>query len=373
MEIEQRLKDLLQKSHDNFLKVGAHYAAKGDLDILVEILRQKPHWIHKRGSHGRTMLWEAVNHRKKEAVLYLLDQGADIHAPGCHFSQHSLEISPYCLALLKSYEDIADLLLSRGAKYDVFAAAYLGDDKAFLAFYRKDPQCILQNYEAVLLQEMSSLLHYAVVGQNRELIEFMLEKRPEVEKYSKWLLQFAFWEKNYDIVSALVKAGADTSQYIISEVLEAGIAMQMQTLGFKIDINHPNEMGWPPLVYACRGDNGEHPEEILELLAAGADIHVRNSKAQTALHTAAKAGFPSVIQVLLDAGAEVNALDSKGETPLFYAFRSKVKKRRKLLKGIELLLAAGADIKLKNKKGQSPSSYLASVKAEDDLHDFLKI
>lgn len=367
MEIEQKVKSLLAKTHDNFLKVGAYYSARGEIEIIEEILRQRPHWIQTRGSHGRSMLWEAVNHNKEKAVLYLLERGADIHAPGCYFSQHYLEISPYCLDLHKSFPNLAELLLQHGAKYDIFAAAYLGDYQAFLSFYQADPHCIFQNYKAVFLEEMSSLLHYAVVGQNREIINFILGKRPEVKKYSKWLLQFAFWEDNYDIVAALVKAGADTSQYVISEVLDEEVAGYMRNLGFKIDINHPNKMGWPPLVYACRGDNGEHPEEVSALLAAGANIDARNSKGQTALHTAAKAGFPKVIQVLLKAGAEVNVRDDKGESPLFYAFRSSVKKRENLLKGVELLLAAGADIKLVNKKGITPFQFLKSSKAKEDL------
>ena len=75
-DITQKVELLLQKTHDNFLKVGAHFAAKGDLLMLEEILRQKPHWLNHRGSHGRTLLWEAVNHGKIGSIQYLQDKGA---------------------------------------------------------------------------------------------------------------------------------------------------------------------------------------------------------------------------------------------------------------------------------------------------------
>ena len=69
-------------------------------------------------------------------------------------------------------------------------------------------------------------------------------------------------------------------------------------------------MGWPPLVYTCRGDNGEHPDEILRLLELGADINVQNYKGKTGLHCAAKAGFLNVINLLMEKGADLDATDN---------------------------------------------------------------
>ena len=108
------------------------------------------------------------------------------------------------------------------------------------------------------------------------------------------------------------------------------------------------------LVYACRGDNGEHPDEILRLLGFGADIDVRNYKGKTGLHYAAKAGFLTVINLLIEKGATVDALDNSGETPLFEAIRSTIKDGEKQRAAIEALLIKGANPNLKNSKGQTP-------------------
>ena len=117
------------------------------------------------------------------------------------------------------------------------------------------------------------------------------------------------------------------------------------------DINTMGTGGWPPLVYACRGDNREHPEEVQRLLDLGADIDVRNYKGKTALHYAAKAGFLKVINLLIEKGATVDATDKEGETPLFEAIRSTIKDGDKQQGAIEALLLKGANPNLRNRKG----------------------
>ena len=141
-DIAQKVEQLLQDTHDNFLKVGANYAGKGDLLMLEEILRQRPHWLNQRGSHGRTMLWEAVYHGKIGSIQYLLDKGAEIEAPGCHFSEHLVEISPICLARLRGDASVEEILLQYGAEYDIYSAAFLGDESTFRKKLKEDPEVL---------------------------------------------------------------------------------------------------------------------------------------------------------------------------------------------------------------------------------------
>ena len=124
-------------------------------------------------------------------------------------------------------------------------------------------------------------------------------------------------------------------------------------------------MGWPMLVYVCRGDNREHPEEIERLLALGADIDVRNYKGKTGLHCAAKAGFLQVIQLLIEKGATIDALDKNGETPLFEAIRSTIKNSEKQRAAIEALLVKGANPNLKNGKGLTPLQVAQRMRRAD--------
>ena len=119
------------------------------------------------------------------------------------------------------------------------------------------------------------------------------------------------------------------------------------------------------LVYACRGDNGEHPDEILRLLKLGADIDVRNYKEKTGLHYAAKAGFLTVINLLIERGATIDATDNNGETALFEAIRSTIKDSEKQRAAIEVLLAKGADPNLKNRKGLTPLQVAQRMRRAD--------
>ena len=119
------------------------------------------------------------------------------------------------------------------------------------------------------------------------------------------------------------------------------------------------------LVYACRGDNGEHPDEILRLLELGADIDVRNYKGKTALHYAAKAGFFTVINLLIEKGATIDAPDNNSETALFEAIRSTIKDGEKQRAAIEALLVNGADPNLKNGKGLTPLQIAKRMRRAD--------
>lgn len=362
-----KVSDLLLKTHNSFLKVGAYFAGKGDLLMVEEILKQRPAWIHTRGSHGRSMLWEAVNHNRKDMVAYLLEKGADIEAPGCHFSEHLVEISPYCLALRKGNSEMAEFLLTKGAEDDIYSAAYRGDISTVKKIVQNKPEQIKLIHPKAYDKTWASLMHYAVAGGNLEIVRLAGEKGAHVKAYSRWLLTFALWEDAWDIMELLVEFGADPQVLTISSVLPETVADRLKALGFTHDINYPNEMGWPPIVYACRGDNGEHPEEVLALLKAGANIHARNLKGSTALHTAAKAGFNRVVELLIKNGAEVDAEDNFGNTPLFMGISSGIKKQERLLKSIACLLKHGANVHHVSKQGKTVEILLKKAKNKDYL------
>ena len=44
-------------------------AAKGDIEALRQLLAQHPEFLHKRGPHNRTLLWEAARRGKLSAIL----------------------------------------------------------------------------------------------------------------------------------------------------------------------------------------------------------------------------------------------------------------------------------------------------------------
>ena len=358
----------LTGKESDFLKIGVAAAGRGDIDAVKQLLVHKPEWIHTVGSHGRTMLWEAAYRGKLDMVKFLIERGAKMNLPGCHLSQHALEITPYCVARHEGRNDVADYLQQQGATVDIHTAAYLGDYETVYALLESDADLVNVGYlDSVMLPSgqphsvehrhaaWATPLCYAIVGGNIKIVELLISKGASVREQSALLLDHAVSNDRVDIVKMLIENGADISQ--APRVLDDNSAMRKLLKSHGVppeDINALDNMGWPQLVYVCRGDKGEHPEKVLKLLKLGADIDVRSSKGKSAMHCAAKAGFLKVIDVLLENGANIDAVDHKGDSSLTEAIRSTIKNREKQRATIEALLNKGANINLKNKNGQTP-------------------
>ena len=372
-------KTQLTGKQSDFLKIVVAAAGRGDLEAVRQFLDDKPEWLHTIGSHGRTMLWEAAYRGKLDVVQFLVEQGADINLPGCHLSQHDLEITPYCVARHEGRDDVAEYLLEQGAEIDIHTACYLGNYENVVTLLEKDPNLVNSGYlQSVMLPsgqphsvehrdtDWATPLCYAIVGGNLKIVELLISKGAQIETHSKLLLDQAVSEGRVDITKLLIDNGADPSMAprVYDDNSEMSVLLKSHGVPSK-DINALDKMGWPPLVYVCRGDKGEHPETVLRLLKLGADIDVRSSKGKTALHCAAKAGFAKVIDVLIDNGAKIDAIDNHGETALYEAIRSTIRKREKQRAALVALLNHGANPNIKNKRGLTPLQVAKQVRKED--------
>ena len=132
----------LTGKQSDFLKIVVAAAGRGDLEAVQALVEADPRWVHTVGSHGRTMLWEASYRGKQAVAEFLVECGADVNASACHYSQHYVEISCYCIARVKGRHALADYLLERGATVNVFTAAYLGETAAVAGFIEADPMLL---------------------------------------------------------------------------------------------------------------------------------------------------------------------------------------------------------------------------------------
>ena len=369
----------LTGKQSDFLKIVVAAAGRGDLKTVRQLLDDNPAWIHTVGSHGRTMLWEAAYRGKLEMVQFLLERGADINLPGCYHIQHRLEITPYCVARYEGRDLVADYLLQHGATLDIHTAAYLADYEAVRSQLDNDPRLVNSAYlQAVMLPAgnphtfehretaWATPLCYAIRGEDPAIVELLISRGATIEPYSERFLDYAVSGNRIKITTLLLENGADPNK--APRILDDNSDMSKLLKSYGAppkDINDQGDMGWPMLVYVCRGDNREHPDKVLRLLELGADIDVRNYKGKTALHCAAKAGFLSVIDLLIEKGATIDAPDNNGETALFEAIRSTIKDGEKQRAAIEALLVKGANPNFKNGKGLTPLQIAKRMRRAD--------
>ena len=352
---------LLTGKASDFLKIGVAAAGRGDLATVRAVLDEKPEWLLRVGSHGRTMLWEAAYRGRLGVVEHLLDRGADIDACGCHFTPLLVEISAFCAARHKKHHAVAKLLRSRGARVDFHTQVFLGERDAVVAALRADPALAGAQKPQQDPNVCATPLHYAVSPGHAEIVALLLEHGADPRPYGYWLVRFCIWRDRADILEMLLSAGLDpaTAEPPRSGLTNPAIIELLRSCGIAYGPDHA-EGGWPPIVFQSRGDRGGSVERVRELIAAGADVNARNYKGQTALHCAARAGFRDIVALLLDHGAIVDAEDDQGQTPLATALRSTVKDKAKLRDVARLLAAAGANPHQPDKKGRTPQRVAAA-------------
>lgn len=334
----------------DFLKIGVAAAARGDIKKVREILKAKPKWVRRVGSHGRTMLWEASHRGKLEMVKYLVRRKADVDACGTRYTPYFVEVSCYCIARHKNHDDVAEFLLSKGAKLNIHTAAFLSDLSAIKQFLKQNRKLLNEGHSQYLMGKKradgldfylapapwATPLCYALRGGDVDTAEYLIKRGAKIKGNEESL--FIAADEDSEKIRLLLASGADPEFA-------------------PTDIPDPDE-----LVYLCRGDRGGNPDEVLRLLSLGLDVNFQDHKGKTALHRASRSGFVEAAGILIEKGADVDREDPKGETPLFDALRSTIKRVEKLKEVIKLLLHAGADPNHENHKGESPANVAKNLK-----------
>ena len=291
-------------------------AQQGDLPRLEALLREHPGYLSKRGSHNRTLLWEAARAGKLALVRVLVEAGAEVNATGCYNGETLVQITPFCAARYYRREAIAEYLWEKGSTLDVFRAAFLGDHARVERELAAEPD--LLNAEDHLDEiYYVPLLSFAVAGGHADLASFLINRGASVAPYSAQLIGLAAKAARKDLIDALLAGGADLRVVGVGVFVQVSdLTLLADLLGKGLSANRRDDNGFPPLVYVSRGDKGEHPEKVQLLLDHGAEVNAIGPHGKTALHYAATAGHLRVSQLLLERGADPTLLDEAGYTAL---------------------------------------------------------
>ena len=296
-------------------------AATGNIEALRELLTRHPERLNQRGSHNRTLLWEAVRRGKLPAVQWLVEQGADVNATGRYNGESFVLLTPYCAAIYYRRPEVADYLRAQGAQEDIFRSAFLGDIQAVERELSAHPDLINVEDPQDRLYYVP-MLSFAVAGGQMDIVEFLLKQGALVAPYSLQLLSLAAKVASKPMLELLLAHGA---QVVDLGALYFSNTYTLDILRFLLEHGaspiRKGENGFPPLVYLCRADKGEHVDKVRLLLEYHAPVNGLGPQGRTALHYATAAGFLDVMTVLLDHGADYRIRDVQDETPLALARR----------------------------------------------------
>jgi ankyrin repeat protein len=291
-------------------------AGRGDLAGVRALLAEHPEFLNRRGSHNRTLLWEAARQGRLEMVQWLVEQGAEVDATGAYSSESQVQLTPYCAAIYYRRPAVAQYLSPQNPQLDVFRAAFLGDQERVAQALAADPSLLWAEDPADPIYFMP-LLVFPVAGGQAAMLAWLLQQGAPVAPYSAGLLCRAAAASRMDLLELLIAYGADV------RAVEGGVfavTSDLDILTFLLDrgtsATRTGKNGFPPLVYVARGDKGGHADKVELLLKYGAEVNARGPGGRTALHYAAAGGYTAVIQVLLAHGADPDLRDAQGQTAL---------------------------------------------------------
>jgi ankyrin repeat protein len=372
-------------------------AARGDADAVRVFLDADARLVDRPDHLGGTPLHRAVLGGSADVVNLLLDRDANIHAvhgsarglaAGLVHDIHAIDLAIWGGRRLGNNLGIAQLLVSRGATYDMTVAAALGDLGRVRRILDDDPSRI---YETRPCGRRP--LSAAVEFGNDDIARLLLERganptwdEPAAPRGSA--LHSASARGSLDMVTLLLDHGADPNEDVDSTASALAFAATpeiralLQSHGAGLDdfdtseFEHDDEalrrfaadpgnshrvgaaftmsadrpelldrlhgagLRMPAVHTACQGYLLK-ADALPTLLAHGMSADQMNWQRQTLLHLASAANSSECAAILLDAGATMTARDEEyRSTPLGWAART----NSTVL--IEFLLSRGAPTNL---------------------------
>jgi ankyrin repeat protein len=378
-----------------------YYCSLGGLLEPTKRLIQKGVNVNlEEGDLGCPLL-AALRNRHENIARLLVDFGADAAAivpdwPGGVTALH--------VAAKDGYEFLAADLLSKGATVE--AKTNSGETPLYMAVENEHLEIVKQLLDHGANIEVEDHvgnvpLHNAVYNRDEPILNLLLSKGADMEKTDRMgrtIAHIAVETEQLDLFLSLMVRGADTRASDIwgQTITHYAAANGLETIVDRGLDYTEREDNFGKTALHIAADAGQ-PGVVEVLLRAGANIEARSISDQTPLYYAAAAGHASVVQQLLEAGANLKARDKYGASILYAAatagedaedtvelllerIEHKSKLGRTLLHHaaaagdknmVELLIERGVDLDAKTTAGET-ALYLAMIRERDEIVRLLR-
>lgn len=249
----------LHLTNQNFITLFEMSLRSRNIDIIRMLIKAMDKRLHGWGCS--TPLHDSLIYGNIEAVIMLLEAGADVNVPNIH----------------------GDTLLH-------FAVRYRDKDLVEV-LWKYQPNVNISN------QRGQTPIFDAIRTESTKLIEMLLKREADINIKDK--------EGNTPLGTA-IRYDKDSIQLL---------------LRYRADVNATNRMGETPLFHTIEINDIQKMEILVN---ADANVNIQDVNGNTALHIATDKGYSALIELLLlKANANVNIVNKWGETPLHKAVSAK--------------------------------------------------
>ena len=326
---------------------------------LIDLLIQRGLNVNQKLNNGLYPLQKAIQSHNLDAIIFLLQKGADPYRSNLLSLLSSLSLDEQKMILITAF----------GGGYDIGLFENSTNRLQFISILRDNPEIekrfdnILSFYRDLLMQDKQNFYDWDSLkiifqweGFREPLLKFFAEKvagEPEKSKreaFGQNIRYFPDWD-NKGFAKALLE-NIKTSSY-----------SQLQIQEFLEFIGSWVYVPWQS--YFLRPDNFDLFQELISIEGVFDPAYVFLN-GSTWLHNAVLAKNADIIPWLLSQGILIDA-KANGFTALDYCF---VTQQGIMPDMAKILVESGADVNTLNIQGMSPLSYAYSIK-DYSLLDFM--
>jgi ankyrin repeat protein len=224
-------------------------------------------------------------------------------------------VTPLQIAVLQRQLEVAQLLISKGAKYDVFSASGLGQLDRLKELLKENPQSATN--QLLSGTYLMTPLVFAAGGGHITVAEFLLANGAKMESSSNGdaALLIAVLNGHRDMVAFLLRHGANpnaadhriTALRLATEHGLKEIAELLVRAG--ANLNTQSDAGLSPLHWAIIRKHADIAEMLIK---KGADVNLHSDEGNDALRLALGNRVREIVPLLLASGAKLDIFTAAG-------------------------------------------------------------